>query len=133
LHTEAEMRCLLYASAIRTTDARGKPLGTVPAAIYGDGTDALPHFILDTEAVGRVLWSFWQHALSVPPDNRADFLNLVWEPTDLAASFLAGWADPLDGVPLYSYDEAVLRERRSFGFLVSVYEGMKAATAIANA
>src|SRR5690606_8972790 len=33
LHTLAEMRCLLSASAIRTTAARGKPLGTVPAAI----------------------------------------------------------------------------------------------------
>ncbi|GMW00106.1 MAG: hypothetical protein AMXMBFR84_12440 [Candidatus Hydrogenedentota bacterium] len=132
LHVEAESHSMFYSDAVRKNDAKGKPLGTVPTALYGDGTDAMPHLVLDTEAVGWVLWSFWQHAQSISPNERTAYLEKVWESTDLAAMFLSSWADPLDGVPMYTYDEDVLREQRSFGFNVSVFMGMKAATAIAG-
>jgi len=129
----AEKHTLFYLDAVRTTHRRGAPAGSLPHALYGDGTPAAPHLFLDTEAVAWTLWSIQKHSTFIEGARRLAYLRKVWEPVLLSTEFLAGWSDAGRGAPLHSFDPATLRDAKSKDLLVATRLGLASALGIAKA
>ena len=119
----AEAHLRFYANAIRRGTERGKPAGSMPAALYSDGQEGLPHLILDLEATAWLLYGIHMHATALPGDHRAAFLSEMGETVDLCTDFLAGWRD--DEGPLHSFDPILLRDTRRSDLLLAVRTGVQ--------
>ena len=131
-HDLAEQHTLFYRDAIRVTDMAGAPLGSLPAALYADGTEAAPHVILELDAAAWMLASFWRHALFLEPEQRGDYLAEVWGAAELAATFLATWSDVRTGVPPLSFDPERGRDTRAAAWLLASFMGLDSALQIAE-
>ena len=122
------------ASTARKEPRRGKPRGSLPMAVYGNGTEALPHLALDSDAPAFVLGAIWKHAAAIKdPNRRGEFLQTVWPDAQLMADFLAGWTDSRNREPLYTFDPAKHRDRQGPDRLLTTYMGIDAALRIAAA
>ncbi len=132
-HSLAEKHTLFYAEAVRAQGAPGKPTGSLPAAVYTDGQDALPHLILDTDATAWTLWSFWQHAEQLPADKRTAYTEKIWNAADLSGTFLTSWADGHTRQPLHSFNPEALRDTQGTELLITASMGVGNALRIADA
>jgi len=122
------------AALVRTEQRRGKPLGSLPLAVYGDGTEALPHLALDADAPAYALGGMWRHSTAIEDAaRRKEFIKAVWDSAVLMANFLAGWTDSRNREPLYSFDTAIWRNRQGDDRLLTTYMGIDAALRLANA
>ena len=122
------------ASAVRKEQRRGKPVGSLPVAVYGDGTEALPHLILDADAPAYALGGMWKHAAAIKDDGRRrEFVESVWPSAALMADFLAGWTDSRNREPLYSFDCRQGRDQQGPDRLLTTYMGVDAALRLARA
>lgn len=131
-HDLAEKHALFYVDCFRKTSQRGKPLGSLPAALFADRTEALPHLVLDLQAVAWTLWSFCRHAEFLDPESQEAFLSKVWPGFDLGAEFLVAWKDDRSGLPLHAFDPTVWRDAQTPNDLLCAYMGMDCAVAIAK-
>lgn len=119
----------------RDVQVRGMPsaaAGSLPAALYADGEDALPHPILDVEATAKLVWAVWQHAAFLDGEQRLAFLNDAWEPVERATGFLADWFDVNAGRPIVAFDPGRAHDAQSLELIASGYLGIKSALAIGN-
>ena len=131
---EAGKVLAFVASTVRTEQRRGKPMGSLPIAVYGDGTEALPHLVLDADAPAYALGAMWKHAVAIKDDaRRLQFLESVWPSAALMADFLAGWTDSRNREPLYSFDCRQGRDRQGPDRLLTTYMGVDAALRLARA
>jgi hypothetical protein len=128
----AERHLRFYLEQVREASQPGRPAGSVPAALYGDGTEALPHPILDVEASAWLIWAVWQHGAFLEPNERHRFLNEVWTPVETAARFLVDWLDVNGGRPITAFDPASARDTQRLELIASGYSGIKSAIAIGN-
>lgn len=133
LHERAAQRIRFQLDAVRTREARGKPVGSVPAACYTDGVEAVPHLVLDLNGPAWALWACRRHAAALAPEQRGQFLDASWEKIDLMGRFLAGWADTRTGAPLHSFEPQRLRDAQTNETLLTVYMGLGSAVAMADA
>lgn len=132
-HDAAERHLRFYLNALRGENRRPKPRGSLAAAYFTDGSEAVPHPILDAEAVAWMLSSVWRHSRSLEPGSGLTYLASVWKPVSIAADFLAEWTDSGGGPPFPSFDPAVLRDRRSSVQLLHSFMGLASAMNIAAA
>jgi hypothetical protein len=128
---QAEKLLLFHAGTAREESARGKPAGSFPAAVYANGVEALPHLVLDVEAVAWMLYALERHVAFLPQAEREALLGQVWEMVDRSADFLAGWVDGRTGIPLYSFRETVLRDVQDAQLFVNADMGMRSALELA--
>lgn len=119
-------------ATVRRTDAPGRPAGSLPAAVYANGEDALPSFVLDVDAVGWFLWIIWKHSTFLPPEERAGFLEQHWEPIELATDFLVNWNNPRTSEPLPSFRPSMLRDAQDLDLLAHVVMGLAGSLRIAE-
>ena len=129
----AGQHTLFYAGAFRKQEKRGKPYGSIPAGLYANGVEGVPHLILDVDAVAWTLGSFWRHATFLAGDARQAYLAELWSKLVGAADFLAGWTDGRTRQPLYAFDYDMCRDGPSQDRLLTTYMGMDAALRIAQA
>ncbi|MCP4643751.1 MAG: hypothetical protein GY851_25120 [bacterium] len=132
LANEAMHRVDLYASLVRNDPKPGKPEGSMPAAVNGDGTDSMPGLALDVEAPAWFLWSLERHVRRLDGEARTEYLARVWDAVDMAAGFLAAWTDSGSGEPLPSFDPAKLRDDRTDRLVLAVCTGMRSAVELAS-
>lgn len=133
-HETASRMLGFIASAVRTEQRRGKPLGSLPLAVYGDGTEALPHLALDADAPAYALGGMWRHVTAIEDAaQRQEFIQAVWDSAALMGDFLAGWTDSRNREPLYSFDTTAWRDRLGDGRLLTTYMGVDAALRLADA
>ncbi|MEK7794436.1 MAG: hypothetical protein AAB353_07895 [Candidatus Hydrogenedentota bacterium] len=121
-----------YIQRVRDSDLPGKPAGSIPSALYADGTPATPEVELDLEAVGLMLWAVGRYASASAPDRDPDFLDAVWPRLLRAADFLAAWADPRTGRPWHAIEPGLDHDSRSRRHVVAAYMGLEAAIGIAQ-
>jgi hypothetical protein len=138
-HGLAEEHALFYLDAFRGLQdsarhepERGKPYGSLPAALYANGVEALPRVVLEPDASAWTLLSYWQHSGFLAPPQRAAFLGIVWDGVNASADFLAGWADGNTGAPQYSFDWSLLRDTRGPELTLATFAGLKSALRIAE-
>lgn len=129
----AEKHTLFYLDAVRTADRPGEPAGSLPHALYPDGTPAAPHVFLDTQAVAWTLWSIHRHSTFIEGTRQLAYLRKVWDTVVLSTEFLVGWSDARRGAPLHSFDPATLRDMRSNEVLATTRLGLIGALGIAEA
>jgi hypothetical protein len=122
------------ASTVRKEQRRGKPIGSLPLAVYSDGTEAAPHLALDADAPAYVLGAIWKHAAAIGDDGRRmEFLESVWAAASLMADFVGAWTDSRTREPLYSFDCVAGRDQQGPARLLTSYMGIDAALRIARA
>ena len=129
----AEKHTLFYCEAVRAKGKRAKPYGSVPAALYANHVEGLPHVIVEADAAAWVLGSFWRHACFLNGPPRRAYLNKVWDAAGRAADFLAGWTDGRTREPLHSFNPLHCRDMKSAGLLLTTYMGLDSALRIARA
>ena len=132
LHEAAGSHSLFYARLFREEATRGRPAGSLPAAVYADGVEATPHFVLDLEAVAMTVWAFAEHGKGLPESSRQAYFEKVWEATERGADFLAGWTVDRKSAPSHAFDPNVFHDRQSWNQLVSVRLGLHSALSIAR-
>ncbi|MFO7974305.1 MAG: hypothetical protein R6V12_06700, partial [Candidatus Hydrogenedentota bacterium] len=98
---------------------------------YANGAEALPHVILDAEAVAWVLWLCAKHAEQLPSDARATFAKEVGAKIEAAAEFLEAWSDPRTGLPRTAFNPDELRDAPSPELAIHTYMGLQSALALA--
>ena len=130
-HDLVRQRVDFYLSAVRRQGAPGSPLGSLPAGLYANGSDAAPRLILDVEAVAWVLWLCEHHAAALPSDERAAFIEQAWPALELATDFLAGWSDPRTGLPRTAFNPRTLRDDLSPELAIHTHMGLTCALALA--
>lgn len=130
-HELAESHTLFYAERVRRTTQPGRPFGSVPAAVYADGTDGLPQQILESDATAWLLASFWRHAQFLPNGERQAYLERVWESVPPSMEFLTSWTDGRNREPFFSFDPRVCKDTQSIHLLLTHYMGVDAALRIA--
>ena len=128
--SERHLRFLL--SHVRTEDKPSMPAGSIPAALYGDGTPGLPHTILDADATGWLLWAVQQHSDFLGEAERDTFVAEVWPQVQILAGFLLIRSDPGAGIPLYSFDPRSLKEAATEETLVAHYIGLRSAVTLSR-
>ncbi|MCX5771910.1 MAG: hypothetical protein NTZ09_16790 [Candidatus Hydrogenedentes bacterium] len=130
---EAGQVLAFVASTVRKEQRRGKPMGSLPMAAYGDGTEALPHLALDADAPAYALGAIWKHAVAINDDaRRREFIENLWPAAELMADFLAGWTDSRNREPLYSFDCRKGRDQQGPERLLTTYMGVDAALRLAR-
>ena len=132
-HEFAEAQTHFWCKAIRTQDEPGKPCGSVAAALYTDGKDAVPGLVLEADASAWVLGAVWRHAAFLEGDTRRAYLDKTWDSVERAGDFLATWVDARNREPFPSFDVRELRDRQSQDLLLTVYMGVDSAMRIATA
>ena len=132
-HAEADQVLQFLAGTIRETSRRGMPAGSMPAAVYSDGTAALPHLILDASATAWLIGGFWRHGAFLDENGRRAFFDSVWDQTALGAMFLAGWTRDSQGAPFASYHPDRGRDSYSAAYDFTVFMGLVSALNIAEA
>lgn len=132
--TETSQRHLLFLLAnVRTIDSPGMPAGSTPAALHGDGKEGLPRVVLDSEAVGWLLWVLHQHYEILDPDRHEAFAETAWPHVVNMSAFLMSRSSPAPGVPIYAFDPRRLKEASTDEFLISACIGLRSAAAMAHA
>lgn len=132
--TETSQRHLMFLLAnVRTTDGPGMPAGSTPAALHGDGKEGLPRAVLDSEAVGWLLWVLHQHYEILDPSQHGAFAETAWPHVVNMSAFLMSRSSPAPGVPIYAFDPRRLKEESTEEFLISACLGLRSAAAIARA
>lgn len=121
-----------YIQRVRDSDLPGKPTGSIPSALYADGTPAAPEVELDLEAASLLLWAVGFHASSSAPDQDRGFPDAVWSRLRRTADFLAAWADPRTGRPWHAFEAGIDHDSRSRRHVVAAYMGLEAAIGIAQ-
>ena len=132
-HDMAEQHTLFYAGAFRELEKRGKPYGSMPAGLFTNGVEGVPHMVLDADAVAWTLGSFWRHGTFLDGTARRTYLASAWNRLAGAADFLAAWTDGRTRQPLYSFDYELCRDGPSQDRLLTTYMGMDAALRMAQA
>lgn len=130
-HERVRKRIDFYLNALRTESSPGRPAGSLPAALYTNGEEAAPHTILDVEAVGWVLWLCQHHSENLDSPQRSAFIETSWPKIELAAEFLASWADPRTGLPRTAFNPQTLRDDQSPGLAIHTFMGLDSALALA--
>jgi len=126
-----ERHLWFLAGTIRRTPAPGRPIGSLPAACYGDGTEAAPRAVLDADAAAWFAASVWRHGMLVGPAERTAFFESLWPDVTLCADFLARWSRGPFGEPPPTFDPAILRDRASLESLLAFYLGIESAAHMA--
>jgi hypothetical protein len=132
-HDLAETHTLFYCDAVRKEARRGKPLGSLPAALYPDRTEAVPHLVMEADSVAWMLGAFWRHATLLDVAKRRHYLDAIWDATRLAADFLVNWTDGRNREPQFSFDPRLCRDAQSPDLLLTTYMGVDSALRIAEA
>lgn len=121
-----------YLEQVRGSNVRGLPMGSLPAVMYGDGSPASPHVVIDDESVAWLLWAAWSHATFLEGREREGYLRSIWDKVSLAGDFVAGWADSRRGAPLGAEDPITMRDLRTHERLYSAKVGLDSALKIAE-
>ncbi len=129
----AESHIKFYLSNLRFAYARGKPIGSLPSSTYTDGVEASPHFLVDDEAVARLLWAISEHGKFLSESRRNEFFESIWESVVLCTDFLADWKDSRRGAPLWAKDPITLRDTKTRERLFASKLGLEGAIDIATA
>jgi hypothetical protein len=128
--SERHLRFLL--SHVRTEDGPGMPAGSIPAALYGDGTPGLPHVVLDADASGWLLWAVEQHTGNLGDAEREPFVTDVWAHIQHLADFLMVRSDPGAGMPMYAFNPRSLREASTEESLIAHFMGLRSAAVLSQ-
>jgi len=128
----AEKHTLFYAGLVRRQDKPGRPYGSIPGAVYADGTDGWPQHILQSDATAWMLASFWRHATFLSNTEQQAYLERIWTSVVPAMQFLTAWTDGRNREPFFSFDPAVCRDTQSVHLLLTHYMGVDAALRIAG-
>lgn len=129
----ADSHTWFYARRLRGNDARGAPAGSLPAALYVNGREALPPIVLESDAVAWMLAAIWRHACLLDEQPRSTYLENQWKSVEQAATFLSDWADTLTREPLPSFSAKKWRDAASTDSLLASFMGMDSALRIAGA
>ncbi len=85
-----------------------------------------PHWGLQIDETGSILWGMWQHFLEV---NDRSFAEKVWSSVQKGADFLSSFIDPVTKLPLPSRDlweerdgEHIYSAAAVYGGLISAYK-----------
>lgn len=132
-HELSEKHLNFYLDRVRTEYVRGKPMGSLPASTYSDGTESSPHLVVDDEAVCWMLWALNEHGRLMPERRRSAYLSSHWDKVVLCADFIALWKDNRRGAPLWSKDPIRLRDPITQERLFAAKLGLDSAIAIAAA
>ena len=127
----SEQRLRFYLDQVQREPRPGRPLGSLPASLYGDGTPASPDFVLDTQAVGWTLWSVRRYCERLDPAAGKAFVTSAWKELELAGDFIAGWTDGQNH-PRHSFDPNQMHDARNRGDLVAAHAGLTAVMALAQ-
>ncbi len=127
-----ERHLRFYAGTVRREPARGRPIGSLPAACYATGEEALPRAILDADAAAWFVASVWRHTLFLDATAQAAFLASLWDEVSLCADFLVRWSHGPLGEPLPAFEPASMRDRTSLESLLAFYLGIESAARIAG-
>lgn len=115
------------------TGSNAVPLeGALPAALHGDGSAALPGFIVDAGAVAWSLLGAWRHLSRLDVAARAEFLRPHTEAVRAARAFLVAWR-MADGLPAPSYDPVLGRDHLGETLFFELWLGLTAAEGLAAA
>lgn len=134
LHEEAAHLLAFLANTQRKTGRIGTPRGSLPAAVYASGEEAVPQAILQVEAAAWLLGALWAHAGFLMDSGAAQlFLAGHLDTVCAAADYLASWVQDGEVTRFLSFDPIALRERQSVAALLHVYTGLSAAMHIGAA
>lgn len=133
LHDLARDHTLFYSRAVRTDGRRGRPVGSLPLALYANGDEALPHLLLGLDGAAWTLWSFGQHGALLEEVERTGYLTELWPSVEKLGDFLAGWSETVGGVPYHGFGVTEGRDRHALFDIPLVYVGMTEALKIAEA
>jgi len=128
----ADSHTWFYARRLRERDARGAPAGSLPAALYANGKEAVPSIVLEPDTVAWMLAAIWRHAGFLDEQPRSTYLANQWGAVEQAATFLSGWADTLTREPLPSFNARKWRDTASTDLLLTSFMGMDSALRIAT-
>ncbi len=129
----ARTHSLFYGKTIRAQDEPCKPRGSLPAATYANGVDALPSWAIRPEAAAWMLGSFWQTGSTLDTPERHAYLEEVWEYVKDSGDFLTRWTDARTRQPLYSFSYEAGRDTQSTELVLATCMGIDAAIRIAAA
>lgn len=132
LPEQAEKLVRFYAKAIRPQSRPSMPAGSLPLALFADGSPASPHFVLAVDASAWWVSMAWRHAGFLEPSARSGFLQSLWNDVVRAADFLGDWTVPGTGEPLPSFHLDRLRDVRSTDLLLKMFMGFECALHIAH-
>lgn len=94
-YTDSVARALDFLlDSVRTTGIR-PPVGSLPAAMWPDGTTVAPDGQAEPASAVWILAGVWRHAMELPDESRARYLDEVWPKLVLCGDFLA--RDPVVG------------------------------------
>ncbi|MCC6487070.1 MAG: hypothetical protein IT364_06180 [Candidatus Hydrogenedentes bacterium] len=131
--TETAQRHLEFLlSAVRKEDRPGMPAGSLPAALHADGSQGVPHVVLDGEAPAWLLWAVWQHAAGMNTEAGKALLLQNWDAAQAMATFLMNRSGQRPNAIVYSFVPESLGEDESPAFMVAAYAGLRSALAIAE-
>jgi len=88
-HDDAARALAVHVETIRTERGTDTPAGSLPRAIYRDGTSASPWGNADPAGAAWLLAACWRHMVSLPADGQRDYLQAVWPALSLSADYLA--------------------------------------------
>lgn len=129
----AQKLLTFYANHARVKPKGDLPPGSLPAALYTNGVEAVPDAIIDAAAAGRVLWAMERHGSQLTQPEMQRFYRDVWDGVNAMADFLVQWREPGGRAPLYTFDYEALRDRRTTELYAASYLGVQSANTIANA
>ncbi len=122
-----------YANHARVKPQGDLPPGSLPAALYTNGAEAVPDAIIDAAAAGRVLWAMERHGSQLTQPEMQAFYRDIWDGVNAIADFLVQWREPGGRAPLYTFDYESMRDRRTTELYAASFLGVQSATTIANA
>jgi hypothetical protein len=131
-HDAADRLTRFVGGALRAQSRRSMPAGSLPAALYADGTPAASHVLLEADAGAWWVSTVWRHAGFLDAASRLDYLRALWEPVTRATDFFGGWAAPGSDEPLPSFQPERLRDARSITLLLGLFMGFESALRIAR-
>lgn len=128
-----ERHLRFYAKTVRRTHAQDRPIGSLPAACYATGQEALPRMAMDADASAWFVASVWRHSMFLDSQAKVPMLASFWDDISLCTDFLVRWSHSLLGGPPPSFDFSALRDRSTLESLVAFYLGIESAMRIAGA
>lgn len=132
-HEAADRHLRFLAAAVRKTDMPGRPYGSMPVALYADGHEAAPGFLLDLDTAAWFLMAVWRHHLVLGEEQRPAFLTSLREDVARATEFLERWTRGTGNGPLPTFQPGLLRDASSITSMVTAYAGLQSALLIAEA
>lgn len=129
----AERHLRFYANAVRSVDALGAPAGSLPAALYGTGDEAVPAIVLDLQSSAWLLWAIWEHDARVKEQDREHYREEMWKSVELAGDFISSMCRAVRDAPVFSFDPARMSDMATLETVVAAQAGLRAANAFARA